>query len=306
MQKRLSTFNSSSLPLGVCFSVALGVVVFVLIQCVSWSHTYSDDKVQSTVLPQLREGRHYDIVTMGSSHNGEMKFHGNFKRVTDVIQKDIIVLGRQNAGIVPMSLLLETFFHYGNTVDTILFFIDPFMFSRHKDNLGSVGVAEEPLDWFFTKRLIELGFDRRTILSHFAYNVRLDHLYSRVSEGDMYSIHSQTVFDADRWARRAELYRIQDDAFLVEKVRLLNSLIEHHSDKHWILVMPPIVIGDDLIGDELALFKSVIETEITSESVSFYDYSGLIPEYRYFMDMDHLNAEGWAHFAKVGLKPILK
>lgn len=304
MLNDLFTSNSKRLPYGALGALVLFIILVISIRVTGWSFKYAPDKTMKNVLPQLYESKHYDIVALGSSHIGEMKFNTNLQRVSRVLNKDIAVLGKAGQGVIPMTLFLDTFFYYGNDAGTILVFLDSFLFSHYTSNEGTACIQNEPLDLYFTKRLFELGFEFPAIMSHFAYNVNIKHLYTPIAKAGKEPIHHIATFKEKRWLKRAEIYDLDNQEYVIKKLIQFNALVERYSDKKWVLVMPPLNFPRHMVEENLKIFKKLFSEYVDTSNLTIVDYSFLIEDPKYFMDMDHLNSPGWEHFAEIGLKPI--
>jgi hypothetical protein len=304
MLKNLFTSSSSRYPVAAIAASVLFLILIISIRVFSWSFNFTDEKMMKNVLPELYQARNYDIVTVGSSHVGEMKFNTNLKSVSDVLEKDILVMGKAGQGVLPMELYLDTFFHYGNDADTILFFLDSFLFSHVGGNEGTPCVQNEPLDLYFTPRLFELGFELPAIMSHVAYNVNIKHLYTPIAKAGKEPIPHTAKFETNRWLKRAVIYEFDNIDYVVQNLKRFDALLKKYSHKEIVIIKPPLHFPAEMVDANIKKFLKLFYEHVDVSPDDVIDHTYLVKDSKYFRDMDHLNSPGWKYYAEVGLKPV--
>lgn len=306
MPKHLSTFNFKSLPKACIASVILFVILVAIMQNVAWSFSYSDDKLMENIIPQLRVPHHYDIVVLGTSHAGELKFRSNPEAIQPIIDQTMIVLAKANAGIIPTTIFLDTFFHYGNTADTILFFIDPFIFISRGINEESACIYNEPLDTSFLTQLLHYQFSKEAIMSYIGFNCNFNHFFTPLVKGSRRPQTTVAEYDRARWDARTTMYQMGSDATFDHYFTFLETLILKHNDKNIILIAPPILLDNDVVTESFDAFHQRLQPLLETYDLVYADHSHVMTDPRYFRDMDHLNNAGFIHYFTTWVAPYLQ
>ena len=118
--------------------ILLGAIISSMIFTISsipfWRYDFKNGETEAN-LPIIKSNQHYDIVFLGTSHGRTLSRFGNHDRVEKILSKKIINLSTGGGrGIYSSQIYLDYFFKRGNTTDTIVYFIDPWVFYSNKWN----------------------------------------------------------------------------------------------------------------------------------------------------------------------------
>ena len=255
MLKSLFIFNFKKWPIAFIVSLVLIVFVFFFIQTFCWSFSYSPEKTMTNVIPQLSKPQHYDLVVLGTSHAGEMKLNTHLQLTEKLLNKKVSVLAKASGGILPNKTFLELFFDRGNDADTILVFIDPFMFSSKETNESTVALRNESFDKDFFQKIITERYSLKAIMSYISFNFNLNHFTKKMVNAGNSPHVGIVTYDLERWEKRAQIYRMENEELIEHYIGYLEKLVQKYPDKKWLFIAPPILLPPEMIGEYFDIFN---------------------------------------------------
>src|SRR3989339_461642 len=165
-----------------------------------------------------------------------------------------INIGASAAGVVPEKLFLKYFFYKNNSAKTILYIIDPFVFSTSKWNEDLYFLAEEPfkLDFFFL-----------TLFSNVSIDVKYNYIKSKFK-------HDWHEYNASRMPVTTDSLSTPDSSSINSRIKAiypdglnlitfkkydnyLQEIVQIARDHNTqiIFIIPPSLLGKQPLTDEL-------------------------------------------------------
>lgn len=260
-----------------------------------------------SILYRVPYDRDVSYVFLGSSHAA--RFAGCIEEVAAVqlaLDGKAVHLAKTGSGVFQQRLFLQEFYVRGNRADTVVYFIDPFVFYSVYWNEDMPFIEFEPLDGTFAWSLVVggVGFDRL-------------HAYFR-------SKFSLAWFELRPHARRCTYKSVESvDKSLVAKrlsgmywegtspenlARYLNELdriveLTRTYDSGIVLMSMPTLLGPEP-GD--GAFLQAIRDREDRYALKYHEFREAIGEPAMFRDHDHLNTDGVALFMQEYVAPALR
>ncbi len=286
--------------------INLIILLFVLVQ----AYRKDDDlffhfSQTESVLNSLPENQAYDVLIMGSSHGRIFSRSGNHYRVEQVLGKKVANISRSAAGILPEKAYLDYFYTKGNSAKTIVYFIDPFVFSTRSWNERQYFLTDEPFEFGFLPLLFKHGIDPGVsyayIKSKFGREWRKNHGIITLDETYALKYIVQKSIQNRLDALYPEGYsKATFDSYVPELEKTIRLAQQHQS--RIIFIIPATLLGHTPgHADLLALldrFKAKYQ-------IPYYDYANVIRTPGLFYNHDHLNVRGVGYFTERYLKPVL-
>lgn len=252
--------------------------------------------------------QHYDVLVLGTSHGKSLSVNGNQKRVERILGKTMINLSKTGgAGPLWAKIYLSLFYDNQNEVDTIVYFIDPWVFasSDWNEDLCAVLMHEEPFRFrLFARALVNRVSPKCLVLYVRAYLLQ-DWDFNQC---DTRGADDHYLTGVDEFAineRIGVLYpgdgpREIKDSYWEDLSRVVNTGRRHGA--RTILILPPTLLGDIELMNEL---KNKLAVFTQRNGIQWYDYSRAITDPALYTDHDHLNSLGIEVFVGQYVKPIL-
>ncbi len=247
---------------------------------------------------------HVDLVFLGTSHARTFSRASNHRRVEMALDRRILNLARGGGGgVVPMRAALSVFFERGNTVDTIVYFIDPWVLYSAAWNEDNAFYEGEPFSLDFARQVYRYAGARGLrdyVLEKLTWSW-IDAAPDR-TEQDERIVPARS---ADAAAKRiANLYNAGTDPAVFRKyAALLEDLVVFATARtRLVFVIPPTLLGDEPGTPEL---RALLKRFRSTYGVPFFDLRDSITTPALFGDHDHLNTRGVTLFAAEFLRPAL-
>lgn len=289
------------------FVVANLILLIVLLYCFSYpveKYDYSNSTTESNLL-HMPKDQHFDLLILGTSHARVLSRFGNHQRMEKILDKSIINLsqGLGGGGILNQSAFARYFFSSGNTIDTILYLVDPFIFYNKYFDDNDVNFNREPFRLKFMWIIATLGFDA---------GVQYSYLYSKFTS-EWLKIKPFSFQRDDRMIKGINAVSVvkrfnvvypenlNRDVLHKKKLEFL-QLIGYLEKQHSVLifVIPPSIIQWPGYEELVALLNELQQTH----GIPYYDFSNEALDKKYFADHDHLNTEGVVYFTRHYLSDI--
>jgi hypothetical protein len=251
------------------------------------------------------ESKKYDVVILGSSHARSLSRSGNHQRMENILEKKIANLakGHGAGGIKNQYLYLSYFLDKGNTADTLIYFIDPFVFyNDYMDNNNFI-YNNEPFSIDFALHIIRHGTRTETFLNYLKYKLK-PYWWAYQPDSDTAETAFLTTVDSAKFNKRlAVMYpdELKKDVFdeKVKRLQKLTALAQQHNMKI-IFIIPPTLMGKLPAHDNMLNMLQANYSQIP-----VYDFSLSISQPPYYYDLDHLNTSGVVYFMENYVKEVL-
>lgn len=292
----------------VALFVGLNLVGMVLVLAVAnWfgQRATRDVGETSSVLRVMPENTDFDVVIMGPSHAFEFAWSGNHAITERNLGVEVLNTGMDGAGPVVEDIYYDLFRARGNTADTIVYFVHPFVLYSDKFNEQNRFTGREPVRGDLFRELLRRGFSLNEIVFYVQSKLNPGWLLDRpVISGSADA--ADRIDPRQQAAGTAMLYPDGTDpeAFRRYSAALERSVAQMRADgSRVVLIVPPVLLGEPKgLEQAMAFYDGLAQRH----GVEVFDFHDLQPDPSYFQrDLSHLNAKGVDWFTREVLKPIL-
>lgn len=294
------------------FFIILLVAVFLAINLSSYvvhKRGFEIYETDSNTLP-MKKNTHYDIIFSGASNARNLSNYKNNLRLESILNKSItnIAQGDARCGINEQFFYLKYFYEKGNTVDQLVYILDPILMYSKKLPYASNTFNNEcfSLDFLFSYLAFDSENKQQRIFEYIRSKLTIEWLGMRPNNLDS---QEDVIGEVDSLAVVKLLMgyfnpdsagdRFNKSCNTLEKeiqfVREMNTKV--------VFVIPPSVFGYLPGQDSTLVF---VERMFHEHGVPFYDFSGVMKDPKYYYDHVHLNTNGVIHFMQDFMKPGLE
>ncbi len=256
-------------------------------------------------LLMMGENEHYDMAILGTSRGRVFSRDDNHRLVEQILDKKIINLSKGGGGgLMPAELHLSYFFHKGNTVDHIVYLVDPWVFFAPINNeKNEFFLRDEPFKLFILWKLISGGFPLERIYAYLQMIAVKDwqtisqYAAPGLTEGTLNFIDAKKL----EHARRHYLGTYDPKKFkkYSSMVNQINELAKEKGARLTYIILPLLI--PDFPG--AAEVDHQLRAAAAQEShVTYYNCATSMQNKRFFYDHMHFNKTGIVHFTRTYLK----
>jgi len=268
-----------------------------------------DIDVTESNLLVMGENQHYSVAILGTSRGRVLSRDGHHRMLEAILGGRVINLSKGGGGgLMPAEVHLSHFYSRGNTVDHILYLVDPWVFFSSINN--------EDNDFFLRDEPFELSILWKLILDRYPPDRIFSYLqmiavddWAKISryagpgltEGTLRKIDGTKLEEA----RQYYLDRYGKGNFerYSRVVDRINALALKNGS--WITyVMLPLLIPE--FPGLMEVDRKLSADAAKGEHVGYVNLASAMHDRRFFYDHMHFNKTGIAHFAKNALCPILR
>lgn len=265
------------------------------------------DETESNLLV-MGENQHYGVAILGTSRGRVLSRDGNHRVLEAILGERVINLSKGGGGgLMPAELHLSHFYDRGNTVDHILYLVDPWVFFSSINNENNdFFLRDEPFELSILWKLIRDGYPRDRVFSYLQMIAVTD--WAAISRYAGPGLTRGALKAVDRTkleeARQHYLDRYGEGNFerYSPFVDRINALARENGSRITYILLPL------LMRDFPGLPEVDRKLRTAAESADHVDYVNLesaMQDRRFFYDHMHFNTAGIAWFAKNALRPIL-
>lgn len=260
-------------------------------------------------LLMMEENEHYDMAILGTSRGRVFSRDNNHRLVEQILDKKIINLSKGGGGgLMPAELHLSYFFHKGNSVDHIVYLVDPWVFFAPINNeKNEFFLRDEPFKLFILWKLISGGFPLERICSYLQMITVKDwkaisqYAAPGLSEGTLKTIDEKKLEHArQHYLGTYDQKKFKKYSSVVDKINRLAK----EKRARITYIMLPILIPDFPGADEVD--RKLRAAAAQEAHVTYYNYAASMQARRFFYDHMHFNKTGVVHFAGKYLKGMDK
>lgn len=254
------------------------------------------------------KNEHYDIAILGTSRGRVFSRDSNHLTIEQILGKKVINLSKGGGGgVMPAMIHLAHFFRRGNSVDQIIYFIDPWIFFCPINNENNTFfLRDEPFEIAILKDLVINRFPSQRIISYL----------QMIAVDDWQSIGRYAAPGLDKLTLKAiDPLKLQEaknhylglydyDRFnhYIKFVSDINILARENKSRITYITLP--ILMKDFPGAK-EVDKKLKEIS-KKEGVGYYNFIDKMQDRHFFYDHMHFNNKGVAYFTKNYLEPILK
>ncbi len=260
----------------------------------------------SSVLQTMPHNQHVDVVILGTSHARSLSgCPASAAAIESALESTVLNLAKNAAGPVPLRLYIKEFFARGNTANLLIYFADPWAFYSPKWNEEHGFLMDEPFEpRFFIQCAIARKSPRQ--LLQYARRGFQKHTYTeQLQFAKNCHRHLDAVIPEIAAHRASHLYgRQPSDSVLTHYSGELSKLLERARDQNArvIIATPPTLLGT-LPG--MDAFVASMHSIAEKHDAHYFNFADVMQNTAYFMDHDHLNANGTDHFASNHLRTAI-
>ena len=290
---------------GVMLLLLLGGVV------VSWfveRNNFENWETESNLL-LIEEDEKYDLLFLGMSHCRNFARYSNQVRMEEVLNKEILNLGKGAAksGVYNQYLYLKYFYNRRNNVKKVVYVLTPILlFSTYLDHASNT-YEEEPFNLEFLKFLMDSDSPNKYQQAFYYHRSKFRAAWilhkprSLPSMDDTLAVYSpqmvEKIFELAYLDGFEQEQILRNTAILEKTIQLAK---ENNSEITFFV--PPALFGKWKGHDETIRFLQRMKTKY---GISFEDFSEKVAEKKYYYDHHHLNSLGVDFFVKNYLKSFL-
>ncbi len=288
-----------------CLNALLGYSVLCLFEQRLHYAPWETDSVL-LVMPQNQQ---YGSVFLGTSHAYICSRFSEHHQLTEEIlgQRLLNLAQPTGGGLMPARFFLEYFLEEGNQTDSVVYFLDPFVFFCVGSNEYHKFVYNEPFRFRFLWKLLRNHYGIRRVITYIRSKFGRDWLLQRSEPliAHPYALQPSEI-DPERIKKRiGTLYPdgLQEENFqkyAQEFLKIARLCREHGIPLH--VITPPTLLGPE---PGAARVNAWLREQQKTEAFSFHDFVNAMPQARFFYNLDHLNTAGIAHFMQYYVRPIL-
>lgn len=265
------------------------------------------DATESNLLV-MGENQHYGVAILGTSRSRVLSRDGNHRMLEAILGERVINLSKGGGGgLMPAELHLSHFYRRGNTVDHIIYLVDPWVFFSSINNENNdFFLRDEPFEFSILWKLIADGYPPDRIFSYLQMIAVRDwagisrYAAPGLTEGVLKAIDGEKL----EKARQYYLDRYGEGNFerYSRVVDRIDALAEKNGSRIT-YVMLPILIPE--FPGVTEVDRKLKERASGEGHVTYYSVVTAMHDRRFFYDHMHFNKTGVAFFARNVLEPIL-
>jgi hypothetical protein len=256
----------------------------------------------------MGENQHYGVAILGTSRGRVLSRDGNHRMLEAILDERVVNLSKGGGGgLMPAELHLSYFYSRGNTVDHIIYLVDPWVFFSSINNENNdFFLRDEPFELSILWKLIADRYPPDRIFSYLQMIAVDDwagisrYAAPGLTDGTLKTIDGEKL----EKARQYYLDRYGEGNF--ERYSRIVDRIDALAKKNGsriTYVMLPILIPDFPGVPEVD--RKLREAAAREDHVAYYNVVTAMHDRRYFYDHMHFNRTGIACFARNALYPIL-
>ncbi|AOY58144.1 hypothetical protein B2D07_06745 [Desulfococcus multivorans] len=268
-----------------------------------------DIDVTESNLLVMGENQHYGVAILGTSRGRVLSRDGHHRMLEAILGERVINLSKGGGGgLMPAELHLSHFYSRGNTVDHILYLVDPWVFfSAINNEHNDFFLRDEPFELSILWKLILDRYPPDRIFSYLQM-IAVDD-WAGISRYAGPGLTKGTLRRIDRTkleeARQHYLERYGKGNFerYSRFVDRINAMALKNGSRITYVMLPLLI--PDFPGLK-AVDRKLSAAAAGGGHVGYVNLATAMQDRRFFYDHMHFNKTGIAHFAENALGPILR
>ncbi|MFH2204264.1 MAG: hypothetical protein ABIJ96_14185 [Elusimicrobiota bacterium] len=275
---------------------------------VEHGYTPAEPGASKQVLYFVPRDTRTDLVFLGSSRGRAFSQYGNHGRVEKILDKKIVNLSEDGAGIVPARILLSYFYARGNQADKVLIFLDFFNLLGPETNEDHNFLEDEPLRLGILPHALRAGLRPRRLLGYFLKRFappyrrrpylsgRDDEKMTAISIAEIETRLGSLTFPGPIPHFERYVRELEETAALAQR---------HGSEVHIVLLPAAYNSHIELAPGGLDRWLGFLELFRMRHNVPYHDFRTAMPDLESYSNPEHLNTAGVELFSARYLKPCL-
>ena len=253
-------------------------------------------------------GEHVPVVLLGTSRGRVFSRDGNHERVEKILGEKFVNLSKGGGGgLMPAEVHLSWFYHKGNTVDHVIYLVDPWVFySSNSNENNNFFLRDEPFEFFIFWKLLRDGYPITRLFAYLQMTSVTD--WKKISKyGDpgldnlvLKAIDEKKTEDA----RKNYLEGFDRGSFVAygPVVSRINRMVREHGGKITYVMLPLLMKDFPGLTEVDAFLK---EAALREEGMDYINCASCMQETKYYYDHMHFNKVGVEYFLNTCILPIL-
>lgn len=258
----------------------------------------------------MPEGTHYGAAFLGTSH---AYLFSRFKKNHAITESELgcTVFNMalpSGGGVRPARFYFENFLAQGNRCDVLVYFLDPFVFFATGPNDGHKFVWFEPFRLRFLIRMALDGYPHAQLIDYIRSKFGPDWLFQ---QREPLIEHTGRLRPEDLDPERIRLRRdnlyyqglsvAHFHRYRRDFVRIARRCEEEEIPL--VVIIPPTLLGPEPGADMVLAW---LKQEQARYPFTLHNDVNVMPEPRYYYNLDHLNTEGVRYFMRHFVAPVLE
>lgn len=262
-----------------------------------------------TNLPLIGTRTYYDLIFLGTSHARIFSRFQNHERVEKTLGKSLINLaqGYERGGARSQQMYFLYFYEQQNFANTLVYFVDPFIFYRKRMDANPEIYTNEPFNHDFYNVLKENDTPKEILNFYLTKEQKglrptiypeFDKTYQGAQANDL---QQEQFEERIRFLYEDSYDKSQFDQTFANLTQTFRVAREHGMR---VVVIIPTTLLPEQKGDKLVY--AALEKGSKDGLYEYYNFAHAIKDTSLYYDTDHLNTEGVLLFTNQYLKPILE
>jgi hypothetical protein len=253
------------------------------------------------------ENAHYPVVFLGTSRGRIFSRDGNHEMVERVLGRKVANLSKGGGGgLMPAEVHLSFFLNQGNTIDHVIYLVDPFVFYSSVNNENNdFFLKDEPFELFIFMKLVTDHYPLDRLFSYMKMITVTD--WKQISRYGSPGLTERTLSQIDdkkmEEARQVYLKEFDQESFTAygNVVKDINRLVKKNGGRITYVMLP--MLMKDFPG-----FKEVdafLRKTAKEDGVGYINCASCMQDIKFYYDHMHFNKTGIEYFLKKCILPIL-
>lgn len=262
-----------------------------------------------SILLVMPEGEHRDVAILGTSHAYVIsRFREHGEAAEAALGRSIFNMAiPQGGGITPARFYLESYFEDGNTLDDVVYFLDPFVFFTAGSSDSHKFVYFEPFRLRFFAKMVANGYNYQQIITYVRSKFSTFWIFQRPDPlvHHVRGYPSELVTPERIERRMLTLYPegLRPEVFArfqPEFLKILALCQARGARLH--VAVPPTLMGPETGHAEMMAWLQPLADR---GEFTLHDWSNAIPSPERYYNLDHLNLSGVEQLMGELLRPVL-
>jgi hypothetical protein len=254
------------------------------------------------------ENEHYPVVFLGTSRGRIFSRDGNHEMVERILNRNVANLAKGGGGgLMPAEVHLSFFLNQGNTIDHVIYLVDPFVFYSSINNENNdFFLKDEPFELFIFMKLVMDRYPMDRLFSYMKMTTVTE--WKKISRYGSPGLTEKTLKKIDyrkmEEARQVYLKEFDQESFIAygHVVKDINRLVKNNGGRITYVMLPMLMKDfpglkevDEFLRDEA----------INEDSVDYVNCASCMQDIKFYYDHMHFNKKGIAYFLNEYILPIL-
>jgi hypothetical protein len=254
------------------------------------------------------KNEHYSVVFLGTSRGRVLSRDGNHEMVERILGRKVANLSKGGGGgLMPAEVHLSFFLNQGNTVDHVIYLVDPFIFYSSINNENNdFFLKDEPFELFIFLKLIRDRYPLDRLFSYMKMITVTD--WKQISRYGSPGLTERSLSKIDdkkvEEARRIYLEKYDQESFIAygHVVKDINRLVKNNGGRITYVMLP--MLMKDFPGLK-EVDEFLRDIAVNEDGVDYVNCASCMQDIIFYYDHMHFNKKGIAYFLNEYILPLL-